>query len=284
MLKVSLIIPVYNEEHHIRGCLDSIATQNVLPDEVIIVDNNCSDKTIEIAKKYEFVTIVTEKNQGRAHARSAGFNAAKNQILGRIDADTRLNNDWVEKLVNYFSNDSELCGITGLGKTSLLPILKWPKTTLFLRSYYWNVHGIFGTITTWGGNMAITKSAWLEVKDVVCLDDSMVHEDQDVALWIVSNSHKIIQANDLLTYSDNQSFRYIPKFIHYSKLRNKTKKLHKELGNLPAPLKFRIPMVERIGSHLLSVPVAIAGFLVSLIIFPLDFIMLKVVKNKKWFN
>ena len=61
-MKVSLIIPAYNEEKYIIGCLDSITKQKIMPDEVIVVNNNCSDSTLSIVKRYSFVKIVNETN------------------------------------------------------------------------------------------------------------------------------------------------------------------------------------------------------------------------------
>ena len=53
-LTLSIVIPVFNEQRYIKACLDSIAAQTVKPDEVIVVDNNSTDKTVQIAKKYKF--------------------------------------------------------------------------------------------------------------------------------------------------------------------------------------------------------------------------------------
>ena len=49
-LTLSIVIPVFNEERYIKACLDSIAAQTVKLDEVIVVDNNSTDKTVLIAK------------------------------------------------------------------------------------------------------------------------------------------------------------------------------------------------------------------------------------------
>lgn len=284
MLKLSLIIPVYNEERHIGACLDAIAKQTVMPLEVIVVDNNCSDRTVEIAKSYKFVRVVTETRQGRGYARTAGFNAAKGDILGRIDGDSQISSNWTEKVVEYFEVDNGLAGLTGLTLTPILPIVTWPKSTFVARSYYWNVHGIFGTITTWGANMAIRKSSWDRVSDKVNLNDHQVHEDQDVALWIAGYGQKIIQANDVLVTAYNQSFRYLPKLLFYIQLRNRTKKYHKIQGNLPAPENVKISLANRIGAHLLSIPALIYGLIFGVIFFPLDLFMVRIVKHKNWFN
>ena len=62
-MKVSVVIPSYNEEKYIGRCLEGIALQIEKPDEVIVVDNNCTDKTVEIAEKFG-ATIIKEKKQG----------------------------------------------------------------------------------------------------------------------------------------------------------------------------------------------------------------------------
>ena len=55
---LSIIIPVYNEESHLRQCLDAIAKQIEKPDEVIVVDNNSTDETVQIAKSFSFVKVL----------------------------------------------------------------------------------------------------------------------------------------------------------------------------------------------------------------------------------
>ena len=284
MLKLSLIIPVYNEERHIEATLDSIAAQTVKPDEVILVDNNCNDKTLEIAEKYDFVKIVHEEKQGRGHARNAGFNAAKYDVLARIDGDSLLQANWVEAVKNHFETDEELAGLTGLAYTPVLPLLKWPLWTFYARTYYWNVHGVFGTITCWGATMAVSKKAWKAVKNDVCLDDTQVHEDQDIALWIAALDMKIIQANDVRITSYDESFRYFPKLWYYTALRDKTRKYHKEKDNLPPPPSKRIPMIERLGSHVFSIPMFFWGFVVGVIMFPLDYFMYRILGREQWLD
>jgi glycosyltransferase involved in cell wall biosynthesis len=90
MRNISIVIPVYNEAERIAACLESIAAQTVTPLEVIVVDNNSTDATVSIARSFPFVRVITAKCQGVIHARNRGFNAARGEIIGRIDADTRL--------------------------------------------------------------------------------------------------------------------------------------------------------------------------------------------------
>ena len=105
-LSLSIVIPVYNEEHHIRACLDAIAAQTVRPDEVIVVDNNSTDRSMEIVQEYPFVRIVREPRQGIVYTRNAGFDAAKCAIIGRIDGDTVLPVNWVARVKWFYANSS----------------------------------------------------------------------------------------------------------------------------------------------------------------------------------
>ncbi|MCX7955942.1 MAG: glycosyltransferase family 2 protein, partial [Patescibacteria group bacterium] len=82
-MTISIIIPAYNEEKYIENALKSLVNQTEKPDEVIVVDNNCTDKTIKIAKKYQKklpLKIIHETKQGIAYSRNTGFNKAKGEI------------------------------------------------------------------------------------------------------------------------------------------------------------------------------------------------------------
>src|SRR5438105_184501 len=111
-LTLTIVIPAYNEENYLANCLESVAQQTVIPSEVIVVDNNSSDKTAQIAPSYSFAKVIKEKNQGVFFAARTGFKAANSDIIGRIDADTVLPSDWVEKVMTNFQN-SDVAAVTG---------------------------------------------------------------------------------------------------------------------------------------------------------------------------
>ncbi len=276
MLKFTLVIPVFNEESHIKGCLNAVEKQTIMPDEVIIVDNNCTDKTIEIAKTYPFVRVIKETRQGRGWARSAGFEAAHGEIIGRIDADSRISSNWVESTLYEFNNDESIYGITGLGMTAFLPNMKNPKSTIISRGYYRFVHAGFNTITMWGANMAIRKSAWEQVKDEVCNDDRIVHEDQDLSLCMASSGLKIIQVNNLLITTDEDSYRFLPKSLYYYFLYLSTKRRHKMLGTFKSKKFIGLGRFKTFPGRIWGVLTALAMLLSAILLFPLDlFLILK---------
>jgi glycosyltransferase involved in cell wall biosynthesis len=193
-LTLTIVIPVYNEQHHIEACLDSIAAQTILPDEVIVVDNNSTDSSVAIAKSYDFVRVVTAHEQGIVHARNTGFNAARSVLIGRLDADTILPADWVEDVLNMYHERQDFA-LTGGG-------------------YFYNVFGpringwalgqfayrmnrmIMGHYIVWGSNMVIPRSLWKQVKTKTCVDNE-IHEDLDLAIHLHRMNLPIVYRENL---------------------------------------------------------------------------------------
>lgn len=95
---VSVIIPAYNEEDYLPDCLKSIQNQTYKNIEVIVADNNSTDKTSEIAKVFGTKVVKVEK-KNVAVVRNADAKVAKGDILFFIDADTILSFDSIEKLI-----------------------------------------------------------------------------------------------------------------------------------------------------------------------------------------
>jgi len=184
-MKVSIVIPAYNEEKCLGQCLKSIVEQIDQPDEVIVVDNNSTDKTAEIAKQFG-AKVVKEEKQGMIFARNRGFNEAKYEIMARCDADTILPKDWIKKIKkNFRKNINALTGPVIFYDLPLHFDLSAKLYFLFLKV----IQGFKNTLA--GPNMILAKSLWNKVKDNVCLDDKRVHEDIDLALHINKVGGKI---------------------------------------------------------------------------------------------
>lgn len=183
-LSVSIVIPAYNEERLIAKCLESIQRQTVAPQEVIIVDNNCTDNTVAIAKQYG-ATIVPEPRQGITYARTTGFNAAKHSIIGRIDADSCLRDDWVATVIDTFEKDTQTIGITGSSALYTLGSSLFMGRWLFYIFLRKSVE-IPMRVSPWlfGHNMAIRKTAWHKIKKNVSLGDTDINEDLDLTLHL----------------------------------------------------------------------------------------------------
>lgn len=110
-LKISVVIPVLNGEKTLERCLVSVLKQNFDDYEIIIVDNNSTDKTKEIIdqvlKKSAKLIYIFESKPGRANARNAGVAAARGEIIAMIDADCLAPSDWLKKIAEPIINDGE---------------------------------------------------------------------------------------------------------------------------------------------------------------------------------
>jgi len=184
-MRLTIVVPAYNEEKLLGKCLEAIQNQNEKADEVIVVNNNSKDRTEEVAKKYG-VTLINEPKQGLSFARNTGFNTATGDIMGRIDADTIIPKDWTTNLKKNFS-DPDVVGVTGpvhfydfYGGRYIKKILGWIHTRLFFK-----IGSLaLGHDVLFGSNHAIRKSAWEKIKNSVCTNDKIYHEDVDLTAHI----------------------------------------------------------------------------------------------------
>ena len=109
---ISFIIPCYNEEAHIKDCIRSIRKHVwYIPYEIIVVDNNCTDKTAEIAE-LEQAFVIKEPRKGVVFARQAGYETAKGFLIANIDADSKITDGWIWEALSRLSNDNTVA-VTG---------------------------------------------------------------------------------------------------------------------------------------------------------------------------
>ncbi|MBX4188906.1 glycosyltransferase [Candidatus Saccharibacteria bacterium] len=180
-LTLSIVIPVYNEQDYLKACLDSIAAQAVMPDEIIIVDNNSTDRSLQIAARYPFVRIIKEPRQHQSYAQKTGFDAATTDIIGRIDADSILPADWVENVIEHFSKNSDLVAITG----GTLPYDMAARNASSRVFAGYNILSslIAGSRMLWGANCALRRDSWQKVSQKVTTR-SNIWEDYDLSFCL----------------------------------------------------------------------------------------------------
>jgi glycosyltransferase involved in cell wall biosynthesis len=99
---VSVIVPAYNAETFIAEALDSAFEQDYDPLEVIVVDDGSTDRTAEVAARYE-VQLVRQSNRGPAAARNAGLALARGEYIAILDADDIWPSDRLSALVGALS-------------------------------------------------------------------------------------------------------------------------------------------------------------------------------------
>ena len=104
MLKVSVIVPVYNGDEYIESCIKNILNQTLKDIELILVNDGSKDNTLNICKKYaDFnsrIVLINQENQGVSSARNKGIDISKGDYICFIDCDDKIDNDYLEKLYN----------------------------------------------------------------------------------------------------------------------------------------------------------------------------------------
>lgn len=188
-LRLSIVIPVYNDRECLLACLTSVSRLLRQPDEVIVVNNNSTDGSDEMALNFPFVKLINEPKQGVIHARNNGFDAASGDIIARIDSDTVLPEDWLDRIEQIFTQQPDLSAVSGsmtyydfyltrlsfwVDKIGRKFLARHMKYRVFLQ----------------GANMAIRKSAWESVRNSVCSIPG-IHEDLDLAIHVQEQGLKV---------------------------------------------------------------------------------------------
>jgi glycosyltransferase involved in cell wall biosynthesis len=119
LIQVSFIIPAYNAEKTIVRCLSSILGIDFPREnfEIIVVNNNSTDKTELLVAEFSGIQCLNEKSQGRSFARNSGAFHAKGDFLVFIDADTYISKEWLNESLKAFL----LPNIAG-GQGPIIPI------------------------------------------------------------------------------------------------------------------------------------------------------------------
>ena len=134
-MRLSFVIPAYNEEAYLPACLDSILAQTrELGDatEIIVVNNASTDRTREVALAYPGVRLVDEPRKGLPFARQAGFAASTGELIANVDSDSRLTPGWIAQVLAAFRDEPNLVAISG-------PLVYYdltPKQRISVRVFY----------------------------------------------------------------------------------------------------------------------------------------------------
>jgi len=107
-MKVSVVIPAYNEEKFITKTIESIKALSFQPDEILIIDGGSTDKTKAVAEGLG-ARVVTVPHRGIGFARQCGLEKAIGDIIAFTDADSVVPKEWLRKIVDALSKQGVSC-------------------------------------------------------------------------------------------------------------------------------------------------------------------------------
>ena len=168
-MKVSVVVPAYNEERWIGRLLESLLKQTILPLEVIVVNNASTDKTRVIVAGYKQkfkskgmrLVLVNEPIKGVGQARNAGAKRVEGEILVFLDADCVAASDHIKLVREYFDEDSGLIHAGSYEYSDGGKLIRWLTGP---GQYLIRVMGlfelVFGVKFFLGGNVAIASQVF----------------------------------------------------------------------------------------------------------------------------
>jgi glycosyltransferase involved in cell wall biosynthesis len=100
MIHISVVVPLYNSERYIAKCVEELLSQDYPVEhyEIVMVDNNSTDISSEIVRRYSRVKLISEKKQGAYAARNRGVREARGEIIAFTDADCVPSRDWLKEI------------------------------------------------------------------------------------------------------------------------------------------------------------------------------------------
>jgi len=191
-MNVSVIIPLYNKQDDIQNCLQSIEKQTTLPDEIIIINDGSTDKSLEKVMGFKSKTnlnirIYSHNNVGPAASRNCGIKISKNDFIAFLDADDMWGKYYlktIQRLINKFPN----AGIYATAYKFLLPGGRLRKANLqgistkhqdvLIDNYY--RAALLGDPPLWTSAVVVKKKVFYEV-GFFYENDVM---GEDLELWL----------------------------------------------------------------------------------------------------
>jgi len=203
--KVSVMVPVFNEEKTIRATLESLLKLDYPKEklEIVVINDASTDNTREIVEEYKMfgVKLVNKKKgEGKGYALNVGLDHVTGELVGCLDADSYVEPDALRKMIGFFDKK---------GVMAVTPSMKvWkPKNVLqhivaieflfgiFLRKVFAYINALYVT----PGPFTIFKKEFFDKHGKY--EATNITEDMELALRIQSKGYKIENSADAVVWS-----------------------------------------------------------------------------------
>lgn len=258
---LSVVVPTFNEEEVIGECLERLSRQLDHILEVVVVDNNSTDKTADIVatftERFSEITMISEPRQGLVFARNAGLDASTGPMVARIDSDTLVPEHWAERIVEFLSNDTDrrwaaVCGrgeAYGLPYGTALSDLKERYSPLrsarakSMSSGRAGGSGVKDVPVLYGSNMVLRRETWLQVRDRVSMRRDLF-EDVDTGLCVQESGGRNAFLPDITVgVSPRRMETSVPGFVAYMICLPRTLLLHRRFAWAALAMSVYLPLV-----------------------------------------
>ncbi|WP_426321075.1 glycosyltransferase family A protein [Microbacterium sp. E-13] len=182
--RISVVIPVKDDDTELVRCLRALAAQTRAPDEVIVVDNGSADASAGVARALG-ARVVRCEAPGIPAASAAGYDAATGDIVLRLDADCVPGDGWVSAMADAFAARPDVAAFTGGAHFVDGPrALRAPLAALYLGAYAAVMTVTLGHLPLFGSNLGMRGDAWRSIRSSVHRDDPRLHDDMDLSFHL----------------------------------------------------------------------------------------------------
>lgn len=214
MVKISIIIPVYNVENYIERCIDSVLNQTISDFEVIIINDGSTDKSGQICDEYmkkdKRIKVYHIENSGASRARNIGIKKSNGKYIAFIDSDDYIKENMYENLVNIADKenlDVVICNYNTVDKIG--NIIGEPRHSIPC-DVVLQKKGIYNHILKeyYGGNIVGVYSLWNKLfnREIIINNNILINEELYMGedLWfnfdVYLNANKIKAIEDVYYY------------------------------------------------------------------------------------
>ena len=202
-MKISVIIPCFNEQKTIGGCIESVLNQTKKAEEIIIVNDGSTDKSAKIISKFRKIRLINlKKNTGN---KSKALEIALKQVIGDIivftDADSFLDKNFIKRAVKYFKN-SKISAISGkvISRENNWLTAARELEYIITFSLHKKAQDIVKSIFVISGACAIFRAS---VFKNIKFDHDTITEDLDITLKLHKLKEQIIYRPEIIAYTND---------------------------------------------------------------------------------
>ncbi|OGJ13142.1 hypothetical protein A3K62_02350 [Candidatus Pacearchaeota archaeon RBG_16_35_8] len=203
--RISIIVPAYNEEKSISKCLESLIRQTDRDFELVVVNNNSTDRTAEVAKKF-VKRVYLERKKGYHNAVKRGINETRGDVVAICDADTIYPRDWIQTAKEEFATHENAVAVYGLGTFYDAPkAMKWINENVYYG--FMLTMAKLGVDVTNGFNFFIKRKAYLQAGGY----DPKVYNSEGLDINLGARLKKIGEVHFSRKLTADTSFRRVQK-------------------------------------------------------------------------
>jgi glycosyltransferase involved in cell wall biosynthesis len=226
---ISFIIPVYNTEETIGKCIESIMNQDLeIKKEILVIDNDSADRSLEIAQSYPGVKCFRESKRGPAATRNKGLEKAKGDYIAFVDSDVVLPKNWLSKAMEKLENNTSLAAVGGPGKS----VVKNPLSDALDKLLFGKDEGVEEVLVD---SLAAMDALYRAdaIKDMRFDESLIAGEDPEFNFRLRKRGYNLLYSSDLFVYHHHPlSLRgLLKKWYNYGRYYTLPYKIHPEFKN-----------------------------------------------------